>query len=480
LIFVDRFIILLAITKSQGDVDVKQPAKLYEGNMRKKYLLFAIPLILSSLLAQSCNMINSIMIGKFVGGAAFAATATTAQLIEFINSIFFGYLTGVGIYVSILYGKNERQKMLNVIKVNFLITSALALLISLAGNIFCAQIFDFLNVGADVYEDAKAYFTTYMAGMLFFQFNWGFVYISNGMGMTTMPLAASVFSGLGNITLNYLFLAVLNKNIGYSALATLLSSAIVTIFYFTVYIRLFRGMDIPLKGIRLDLEELKQVFSYGAPSLLQQITMTGCTAIVSPLTNTCSTVALSGYSVANKAHALILAIYQGSSKANTNMVAQAMGAGRIDKIKQGIRIGFVQGLSFFGVTLGLFMSFAPQFTGLFLDPASDYLSFTISINTIRFLFPFIIFNMFNNLFHGIFRAIGNGALLFVSTLIYAVSYVLYAYILFAVLPQDYKIYGVHLAMAGAYITEVIFTTIMYFTGRWKTTEYKELELKTQV
>ena len=245
------------------------------------------------------------MIGKFVGSAAFAATATTAQLIEFINSIFFGYLTGVGIYVSVLYGKNERQKMLNVIKVNFLITSAFALLISLAGNIFCEQIFDFLNVGADVYEDAKAYFTTYITGMLFFQFNWGFVYISNGMGMTAMPLAASVFSGLGNITLNYLFLVLQNKNIGYSALATVLSSAIVTIFYFIVYIRLFIGMGVPLKGVRFNFEELKQAFSYGAPSLLQQMTMYGCTAIVAPLTNTCSTVALSGYSIANKSHAII-------------------------------------------------------------------------------------------------------------------------------------------------------------------------------
>ena len=161
------------------------------------------------------------------------------------------------------------------------------------------------------------------------------------------------------------------------------------------------------------------------------------------------------------------------------MVAQSMGALRIDKIKQGIRIGFALGTVIFGVTLGLFMVFAPQFTGLFLDPVSDSESFTISINIIRFLFPFIIFNMFNSLFHGIFRAIGNGSLLFISSLIYAVSLVLYACILFAILPQDYKIYGVHLAMAGAYITEMFFTSIMYFTGKWKTKEYKEMEFKTQ-
>ena len=69
---------------------MKTPEKLYEGNMRKKYILFAIPLILSALLSQSYNFINSMMIGEFVGSHAFAATAVTDQLIEFINSIFLG------------------------------------------------------------------------------------------------------------------------------------------------------------------------------------------------------------------------------------------------------------------------------------------------------------------------------------------------------------------------------------------------------
>ena len=51
--------------------------------------------------------------------------------------------------------------------------------------------------------------------------------------------------------------------------------------------------------------------------------------------------------------------------------------------------------------------------------------------------------------------------------------------MFAVLPQEYKIYGVHLALAAAYITEVIFTSVMYCSGKWKTKEYKKLGLKLQ-
>ena len=454
---------------------MKGPEKLYEGNMRKKYLMFAIPLILSALLSQSYNFINSIMIGKFIGSEAFAATAVTAQLIEFINSIFFGYLTGIGIYVSVLFGRNEHVKMLNVIKVNFLISSLLALAICILCNVFCGQIFSFLNVSDEVYRDAAAYFRTYVVGLLFFQFNWGFAYISNGMGMTKMPLFASIVTGVFNVSLNYLFLGVLHKGIGFSAFATVISTFAVTLFYFVMYKRLFKNMGVSSKGFKFVRNELFASFDYGTPSMLQQMTMYFCTALVSPLANTCSTAALSGYSIANKAQSLILAVYQNSSKANTNLIAQAMGAKKIDKIKQGIRIGITQGLAFFGIALAFFMVFARQFTGLFLDPVKDAESFTVSVTIIRYLFPFILFNVFNNLFHGIFRAIGSGKLLFVSTLIYGVAFVIYAHVLFDVLPSDLKIYGVHMALGAAYITEAIFATIIFITGKWKTREYRELE-----
>lgn len=150
---------------------MNKPEKLYEGNMRKKYLLFAIPLILSALLSQSYNFVNSMMIGKFIGSEAFAATAVTAELVEFLNSIFWGYLVGIGIYVSVLFGKSEYEKMLNVIKVNFLLTFTFATIISLVCNLFCIQIFDILNVNDEVYKNAEIYFRTYVLGYLVFQFN---------------------------------------------------------------------------------------------------------------------------------------------------------------------------------------------------------------------------------------------------------------------------------------------------------------------
>ena len=457
---------------------MEKTKKLYEGNVRKNYLMFALPLILSAVLSQSYSFVNSMMIGKFIGSEAFAATAVTSELIQLLNSIFFGYLAGIGVYVSILYGKGEYEKMMKVIKLNFLMATSLAVLVSLCCNIFCHGIFDVLNVGEDVYANAEMYFRTYTLGYIVFSLNWGFTYLSHSFGQTKIPLIASVATGVLNVLLNYVFLALLGKGIGFSALSTVIASTLTTTIYLFVFLKIFKSFGIHRTPFTVNREMLKDSFDYGVPTMLQQMAMYVCTALVSPLTNTCATAALAGYSVANKARSLMLAVYQNSSKANTNFIGQAMGAGKIDKLKEGIKVGITQGLAFFGVVLLIFMVFAKQFSTLFLDPVEDVESIAVSVNIIRYLCPFIVFNLFNNLFHGIFRAVGSGRLMFISTMVYSVAYVIYAYVLFAVLPEDMKIYGVHIALSCAYITEVIFATVIFFSGKWKSKAYIELERKS--
>jgi len=123
----------------------------------------------------------------------------------------------------------------------------------------------------------------------------------------------------------------------------------------------------------------------------------------------------------------------------------------------------------------LFIIFAKEFTGLFIDPVTDAESFRVSVNLIRYILPLILFNVFNNLFHGIFRAVGSGTIMLVSTLIYAVSLVIYSYLFFKLFAYEYRIYAIYLALGASYITEVIFAGIIFVSGKWKTPEYRELE-----
>lgn len=449
--------------------------KLYEGNMRKKYLMYAIPLILSSLLTQSYQLINSMMIGKFIGSHAFAATSSTGPLIELIDSLFWGYLTGVSIYAAILFGKGDCKKLLNVIKMNFIISALLAITLGVGCNIFHKQLFNLLNVSDELSRDAYAYFGTYMYGLVILQLGWGFAYIAHGLGLTTMPLLVSVLSGVLNVAGNYIFLSVLDFGVSGCALSSIISSAVSCIIYLIKYISIFHSMGIKIRGFRWDTDELKKSVEYGAPTMLQQMAMYSCSTIVSPLTNTCGTAAISGLNIANKARSLIASVYQASNKANTNFIAQAMGAGKIDKIRKGIKIGITQTMSMFVPLMILFMIFARPFANLFLDSAKDAQSISYSVVIIRYLLPFVIFNVFNNLFHGIFRATGSGKLMLISTVIYSVAMIIYSYTFYFTVPYSFRIYGIYIGFALAWLTEAAFATIVFISGKWKTAEFKKLE-----
>ncbi|MBQ8807915.1 MAG: MATE family efflux transporter [Clostridia bacterium] len=449
--------------------------KLYEGNMRKKYLFYAIPLILTSILTQSYNLINSMMIGKFIGSHAFAATSSTSPFIEFIDSAFWGYHTGVAIYIAILFGKSDYQKMLNVIKMNFFISSLISLMLGLCCNIFYRPLFNLLNISDELRVEAFSYFGTYMLGLVILQLNWGFSYIAHGLGVTKLPLLVSILSGILNVIGNFYFLSVLDMGVGGCALSTIISSGLACIIYLIKYMSIFRSLGLKLRGFKWDFGELKNSVDYGIPTMVQQLAMYSSSVVVSPLTNTCTTAAISGINIANKARSLIASIYQSSNKANTNFVAQAMGARKVDKIRQGIKTGIIQTMSMFVPVMLLFMIFARQFAHLFLDSAKDAESINYSVVIIRYLLPFVVFNVFNNLFHGIFRATGSGRLMLISTVIYSVSMVIFSYTFYFCVPSFLRIYGIYIGFALAWFTEAAFATFVYISGKWKTPEFKEME-----
>ena len=454
--------------------------KLYEGNIRKKYVFYTIPLILTTLLNHSYTLINAMMIGKFLGSGAFAATSATGPLIDFFSSALWGYHTGVAIYVAILFGKSDYGKMLNVIKMNLLIMSAFSILTGLCCNIFYKPIFNLLNISPELSPNAYAYFGTYMMGIVVLQMNWAFSYIAHGLGVTKLPLLASFFSGILNVLGNYIFLSVMDLGVQGCALSTIISSAAVCTIYVVSYVRIFHSMGVRLRGFSWDIPELKKSIGYALPTTTQQLAMTAGTAIISPLINTCGTAAIAGYDIAAKARNILVHIYQSSNKAITNFIAQAMGAKKIEKIHQGIKIGITQTMCFFLPVMVAFIIFARPFVELFLDTAKDEASINYSVNIIRFLLPFITFNVLNNMFHGIFRATGSGMLMLISTAIYSVAMIISSYTMYFLVSESFRLYGVYIGFAIAWITEATFAAIVFASGRWKSEEYKKMEAERKM
>ena len=442
--------------------------KLYEGNIRKNFFAFALPLILTAFLSQAHTIIDTLMAGMLIGDSAIAATGSTAPFITLISSMCWGYGTGFAIYATILFGKGDYPKMYNVVKMNFVTSTAVVFLISVLCIAFHEYIFDFLNIEQAMRRDAFAYFSIYMSGLIFLHLNWCSVYITHATGLTTLPFIASIITNVINITGNYVFIKYCGLGVGGAALATILSSFVVATFYIVILLRVFKKLGCNLKKLYFDFDEIRLSVNYAVPTMLQQSVMYLCTAFVSPLTNMCGSNAIAGYTIGMRLYDVNANVYQNSGKTVTNYIAQCIGAKKHGMIKEGIRIGLVQTLLFLLPFLAVTVFAATPISKAFLDNAEAIEYAKIFM---RYCMPFVVFNVINNLMHGVFRSAGAGRYLVVATVVYSIARFGFSYLLF----DRFEMYGIFAAVVLAWITEAIFALWVYFSGRWKSEEYKKNE-----
>ena len=211
--------------------------KLYEGSISKNFFLFALPLIITTLFSQAYNIVNTIIAGALLGDSSISAIGSTAPFISFISSLFWGYGTGVAIYVAVLFGQNNYDKMVNVIKVNLLLSTAGALLISVLCLVFHNTIFDFLNIEASLRKETFLYFSIYTSGLFIFNLSWCCLYITHSLGLTVLPLIASVMTNVINIAGSYILIKFFNFGVAGIAISTVFSALCTTVFYFYMLIK---------------------------------------------------------------------------------------------------------------------------------------------------------------------------------------------------------------------------------------------------
>ena len=119
---------------------------LTSGNIYKNFILFAIPMVLAALLSQAYNTIDTIIAGKFLGESGIAAVGATSAFITFVSSIFWGFGTGLSVYVAKLFGALEYRKLRDDIYSNVILLVAVEVVVSGLILLLRKQIYELLKV----------------------------------------------------------------------------------------------------------------------------------------------------------------------------------------------------------------------------------------------------------------------------------------------------------------------------------------------
>ena len=442
---------------------------LTQGNVFKKFLIFTLPLIVTGILSQSFGMINSMMVGKILGESELAYIGSTASLIEVLNAVIWGYGTGAAIYVGRLFGSKDIKRMVNAIKTNMLVTCGIALLLTVVTLVFYKPIFSLLQVGKDIYHGSFVYYVLSVAGLVVFTISWCSVYIFNAVGDSTFPFLMSLITSILTVAGNAFVLMVLKTGVWGTAAVSIVAALVVDIFYIFKYKKLFKSVGAEKQKLVFDKHDILKAASLGIPCMVQQTVMYASSAGVQPVINALGKAAIAAYSICLRIYNLSAVVFQNISKCLSSYCAQCIGSGKISKVNKGIRACLTLGFAFVVPLMALCFIFPEQISGWFFNDTTSE-SARLVQRYILLCVPFFVFQILNNMFHNFFRGVMAANIAAITTTFYTVVRIVSTYLLVPVWKMD----GVYAGFIIAWVLEVILCSAIFFSGKWKSREIKEL------
>jgi len=341
---------------------------LTKGPITKTMMLFVLPMIAGNLLQQCYNITDTLIVGQFLGPDALAAVGTAYTLMTFLTSVLLGLSMGAGALFSIYYGKGDDVRLKSAILHAFGLIFILSLGFNIAAYLSIDKMLSFLNVPIEVYALMREYLWIIFAGIsATFLYNF-FACLLRAIGNSVAALIFLCFSACVNIGLDLLFVLIFHWGVGGAAAATVLaqfSAGIgITLYTFVNYTELHPSR----KDFYWNKRILQEIFNLSILTCVQQSVMNFGILMVQGLVNRFGPVIMAAFAAAVKIDSFAYMPVQDFGNAFSTFAAQNYGAGKFDRIQQGIKKSIQLTLLFCtGVSMAVIF-FAKPLLLLFVHP----------------------------------------------------------------------------------------------------------------
>ena len=357
----------------------------------KALTIFAMPMILGSFFQQVYNMADSIIVGQFVGSSALAAVGACAALTNVFICVALGAGVGAGVLVSRYFGARDYGKMKTIVSTSLINFLVLSILLGIFGFCFSHSMMSLLQTPADILDEAVLYLRVYFVGFPFlFMYNILSTMFTS-IGESRIPLVLLIFSSVLNIFLDILFIVPFHMGVAGAAWATILSQ------FFSAVLSLVVGLkNFPILHLhREDFTDLKDTailhLKTGFPMGFQMSVMCIGQLAMQAVVNSLGTAAVAGYTAASKADQLSVLVNNAMMTAISNYVAQNFGAGRWDRIRQGVRACLIQTEAFnLIMCIGILLLRHPIVRMFLSDPTKEIYHYSDMYLTIVAPFYFVL------------------------------------------------------------------------------------------
>ncbi len=306
------------------------------GKEGKLIFQFAAPMLIGNVFQQLFNVVDSFIVGNFVGKEALAAVGAAFPIIFVMVSMIIGIVTGTMVIISQYFGAGNLLKVKHSVDTMYIYSMIAGAIVSVAGLVFSEPLLRLLGLPEELMPQASQYLRIFMAGIIiFFGYN-GTSAVLRGLGDSKTPLYFLIIATVLNIILDLLFVAWLGMGVAGAAYATLIANGVAFILAVIWVNKTHKVLKIAIRGLHFDREIFRQSLRIGLPTGVQHTLVALSALALMWIVNSFGTDVIAGFSVASRIDALATIPAMTFSQALATFVGQNIGANRHDRIKAGL------------------------------------------------------------------------------------------------------------------------------------------------
>ena len=431
------------------------------GRIGRPLISFAIPIILGNFFMQTYNLVNSAVVGSYLGKEALAAVGAAYPVIFLLMSLVIGISSGGTVLVSHYMGARDSANLRKSIDTTYFFILVSGLFITVLGILLTPTIYRIINLPTDVFPGAVAYLRVYLISTVFsFAFN-GTSALLRGMGDSRTPLFFLIGSNILNLALSLFFICVMHWGLVSSAWASVISQ-VCACSSLLIYLRAKHShAAIRFRGWKWSADIFTKMIKIGLPTGVQQsVVSLGQMALLS-IVNGFGTVMVAAYSSMMRIDAIAIMPGMNFSQALSTFTGQNIGAGKMDRVNKAFRFTIKTNIMISLVISLIFILFGKDIMSLF---TSDH---EVIAEGYRYLlvcgpFYFLFSAMFS--FTGLFRGAGDTV---PTMLISLLSLWLFRIPTAYFFSHLWGSIGVWISIPVGWLFGFVFSIIYYRYGKWR-------------
>lgn len=311
------------------------------GNPLKIILLFSIPVLLGNLFQQFYNMVDTIIVGRYLGEETLAAVGSTGCLMFLVLGFANGIAQGFGVMVSHAFGAKDYRLLKHYVALSLMLTIIVSVILTIPTVAASKQFLIWMNTPENTITMADDYIKVIFAGIILTMSYNVLSGILRGIGDSKTPLYFLILSSILNIFLDVFCIVSLNLGTAGAAYATIISQGVSAILCLIYMFWKFDILRTSRADYYFDYAGVKNMLSIGIPMALNySITAVG-TMIMQSAVNVFGSSVMAAFTAASKVNNIATQTMPTLGTAMATYCGQNLGAGKYDRIYAGMRKGFM-------------------------------------------------------------------------------------------------------------------------------------------